>query len=252
MTAIEFSLEGKVAIITGAGRSWLKTLASCLAEAGADVALASQDEKQAREAAKEIKRWNRRAMTIPTDVTSHPQVEEMAAKVISHWGKVDILVNSLDIQFAKPLLEVADEEWHRVMATNLTGVFLCTKAVGKYMTERKGGKVITISSCLADRGLSNSTAYCASKAGVNAFTRALALEWARENIQVNAIGIGWFSEKTIHEDGEPTDALVRYIPMHRLGRPDDLGMLLVYLASGASSYVTGQTYYVSGGAMAHG
>ena len=247
-----FSLEGKVAVVAGAGRSWLKTLASCLAEAGADVALASQDEKQMREAAEVVRGRGRGMMTIPADVTSDQQLEELAAKSISQWGKIDILVNSLDLQFAKPLLEVAEEEWYRVITTNLTAVFLCTKAVGKHMMERKEGKVITISSGLAERGLPNSTAYCASKAGVGAFTRALALEWAQENIQVNAIGVGWFSEETAGEEGEPTDPLLRYIPIRRLGRPDDLEALLVYLASDASSYVTGQTYYISGGVMAHG
>jgi len=247
-----FSLEGKVAVITGAGRSWLKTLASCLAEAGANIALASQDEKQMRAAVEAVERWGRGVMAIPTDVTSCQQLEEMTTRIIAQWGKIDILVNSLDLQFAKPLLEVAEEEWHRVITTNLTAVFLCTRVVSKHMMERKEGKVISISSGLAERGLPNSTAYCASKAGVGAFTRALALEWARENIQVNAIGIGWFSEETTGGEGEPTDPLLRYIPARRLGRPDDLEALLVYLASDASSYVTGQTYYVSGGVMAHG
>ncbi len=247
----EFSLEGKVAVVAGAGRSWLRTLASCLAEAGADVVLANHDQKQAKEAVEGVEKYGRRATAISTDVTNYQQVEEMAAKVISQWGQIDILVNSLDLQFAKPLLETAEEEWQRVIATNLTAVFLCTKAVGKYMIERKGGKVITISSGLAERGLPNSTAYCASKGGVDQFTKALALEWARQNIRVNAIGVGWFSDKAEGERGETEDALVRYIPLHRLGRPDDLGALLVYLASDASSYVTGQTYFVTGGVMAH-
>ena len=186
----EFSLEGKVAIVAEAGRSWLNTMASCLAEAGADIVLAGQARKQMEEAAQEVKKWGRRTMAIPTDVTSYQQIEEMVSTVISQWGKVDILVNNMDLQFAKPLLEVVEEEWQRVIATNLTAVFLCTKAVGKHMVELKRGKIVTISSVLAERGLPNSTAYCASKGGVGQFTKALALEWARQNIQVNAIGVG--------------------------------------------------------------
>ena len=252
MISKELNLGGKVAVIAGAGRSWLKTLASSLAEAGADVALASQDQKQMREAAQEVKKRGRRMVIIPTDVTKYRQVEEMAAKVVSQWNKIDILVNSMDLQFAKPLLEIAVAEWQEVIATNLTAVFLCTNAVAKYMMDRKEGKVITISSGLAERGLSNSAAYCASKGGVGQFTRALALEWARKNIRVNAIGVGWTSEEAEGEKGEAGDTLARYIPLRRLCRPDDIGALLVYLASDASSYVTGQTYFISGGAMAHG
>ena len=245
-------LEGKVAVVAVAGRSWLKTLASNLAEAGADVALASQEQKQMEEATQEVKKWGRRAMAIPTDVTSYQQIEKMAATVVSQWGKIDILVNSMDLQFAKPLLEIAEEEWQRVIATNLTAVFLCTKAVGKYMMDRKEGAVVTITSGLAARGLANSAAYCASKGGVGQFTKALALEWARQNIRVNAIGAGWFSDETEGEKGEPADPLAHYISLRHFGRPDDIGALLVYLASDASSYVTGQTYFVSGGVMAHG
>ena len=244
-----FGLEGKVAIVAGAGRDWLASLASYLAEAGADVALAAQDEKQMAAATQEGKKRGRQALAIPADVTRYQPIEAMAAEVISQWGKIDILVNNMDLQFAKPLLEVAEEEWHRVITTNLTAVFLCTKAVGKHMMERKEGSVINISSILAERGLPNSTAYCASKGGVGQLTKALALEWARENIRVNAIGVGWGSAAG---GGESGGSLERYISLRRFAQPEDIGALLVYLASDAASYVTGQTYFVSGGVMAHG
>ncbi len=248
----ELSLEGKVAVVAGTGRGWLGALASYLAEAGADVALADQEQEQMEEAAEAVQKQGRRAMTIPTDVTSYKQIEEMAAMVTSQWGKIDILVNNMDLRLAKPLLEVTEEEWQRVIATNLTAVFLCTKAVGKHMMERKKGKVINISSVLAERGLPNSTAYCASKGGVCQFTRALALEWTRQNILVNAIGVGWVSEEAEGDKEGPKSAFERYISLRRYCRPDDIAALLVYLASDASSYETGQTYYVSGGVMAHG
>jgi NAD(P)-dependent dehydrogenase (short-subunit alcohol dehydrogenase family) len=244
-----FSLEGRVAIVTGTGGGWLGALASYLAEAGADVTLAAQDEKQIEAAAQEIKKWGRRVLAIPTDVTHYQSIDAMVAEVIARWGRIDILVNNMDLLLAKPLLEVAEEEWHQVITTNLTAVFLCTKAVGKHMMERKEGSVINISSIFAERGLPNSTAYCASKGGVGQLTKALALEWARDNIRVNAIGVGWVSEAA---EGESRGSLERYISLSRFSQPEDIGALLVFLASDASSYATGQTYFVSGGVMAHG
>ena len=241
-----FGLAGKVAVVAGGGRDWLASLASYLAEAGADVALAAQDEKQMAAATQEVKKRGRQALAIPTDVTSSQSLEAMVARVISQWGKIDILVNNMDLQFAKPLLEVAEEEWHRVITTNLTAVFLCTKAVGKHMMERKEGSVINISSILAERGLPNSTAYCASKGGVGQLTRALALEWARQNIRVNAIGVGWGSAAA---GGESGGSLERYISVRRFSQPEDIGALLVYLASDAASYVTGQTIVVDSGLL---
>jgi len=248
----EFGLEGRVAVIAGAGRSWLGALASYLAEAGADVALASQDSKEMEKAAQKVNGCGRQVMAIATDVTNYQQIEATAAEVVSQWGKIDILVNSIDLEFGKPLLEIAEEEWHRVIAVNLTAVFLCTKAVGKHMMEKKGGKVITIASGLAERGMHNCTAYCASQGGVIQFTRALALEWARQNIRVNAIAAGWIFEDLGGKEQKLEDPVVRYIPLRRRGQPDDVAVLLIYLASDASSYVTGQIYRVDGGVMAHG
>ena len=244
-----FSLAGRIAVVAGAGRDWLGPLASYLAEAGADVALAAQDENQMAFAAQEVEKQGRRSLAIATDVTSSQSLEAMVAKVVSEWGKIDVLVNNMDLQLAKPLLEVTDEEWQRVINTNLTAVFLCTKAVGSHMMGRKEGSIINISSVLAERGLPNSTAYCASKGGVGQLTKSLALEWARDNIRVNAIGVGWVSAAG---GGESGGSLERYISVRRFSQPEDIGALLVYLASDAGSYATGQTYFVSGGVMAHG
>jgi NAD(P)-dependent dehydrogenase (short-subunit alcohol dehydrogenase family) len=248
----EFSLSGKVAVISGAGRSWLEELASYLAEAGADVVLSGQDDQKMAAAAQAVKKMGRRAITVTTNVTSSREVEKMVATTVGQFGKIDILVNSFDLQFAKPLVEVTVDEWKRVMATNLNAVFVSTKAVGKHMLERKEGKIITISSGLAERGLPNSTAYCASKGGVIQFTRALALEWARQNIRVNTIALGWMAEGAEAQEGDWRNLFTRYIPVTRFGQPDDLAAVLVYLASDASSFVTGSTLYVTGGLMAHG
>jgi NAD(P)-dependent dehydrogenase (short-subunit alcohol dehydrogenase family) len=248
----EFSLSGKVAVVGGAGRSWLKELASYLAEAGADVVLFGQDDQKMAAAAQAVKKMGRRALTVTTNVTSSREVEKMVATAVGQFGQIDILVNSFDLQFARPLVEVTAGEWDRVMAINLNAVFISTKAVGRHMLERKGGKIITISSGLAERGLPNSTAYCTSKGGVSQFTRALALEWARQNVRVNAIALGWMAEGAEGRDADWRNLLTRYIPVMRLGQPDDLAAVLVYLASDASSFVTGSTFYVTGGLMAHG
>lgn len=251
MVPKEFNLEGRVAMIATTGRKWLGALASYLAEAGADVALASQERKEVEGAAEKVKHLGRQVMVLPMDVTNYQQVEDMVSKVVSQWGKIDILVNNFNLKFGKPLLEVTEKEWEKVISANLTPVFICTKAVGKHMLERKQGKVIIFTSGLAERGLPNSAVYCASQGGIIQFTRALALEWARQNIQVNAIGTGWMADEPLGVAEDVMNRLIRYIPLKRLGRPDDVANLLIYLASDASSYVSGQTFYVDGGVMAH-
>ncbi|MFQ5987378.1 MAG: SDR family NAD(P)-dependent oxidoreductase [Dehalococcoidia bacterium] len=247
----EFSLQGKVAIVTGDGRAWSKHIALALAEAGADVVLAARNQKGIEESAQEVRRLGRRAMAIPTDVTKSTEIQRMVERAIAEFAKIDILVNGAELQFAKPFLEVSEEEWKRVIETNLTSVFLCSKAVGKHMMEQKKGRIINIASGLALRGVANSAAYCASMGGILQFTKALALEWARENIRVNSIGPGWFSEEGVSEEEAKQDPLLRYIPLKRRGRPADIGSLVVYLASAASEYVTGQIFIVDGGLIAH-
>ena len=246
-----FSLEGRVAVITGGKQGWLETIALCLAEAGSDIAFAC-NEQDALAAVSQVEKLGRRVRVIPTDVTDYNQVEAMIDRVISQCGKIDILINSNELAFSKPLLEINEEEWRKVVDVNLNSVFLCTKAVGKYMVPRKKGTIVTFTSGLGERGLVNGTAYCASHGGVIQFTKALALEWARYNIRVNAIAVGWMAESLDTADVERNSLLARYIPLRRLCQPDDIGALLVYLASDASSFVTGQTYRVDGGVMAHG
>jgi len=177
-------------------------------------------------------------------------VEKMVEQAIAELGKIDILVNAADLEFVKPFLEITEDEWHQVIEANLTPVFLCCQAVGKHMLQQKKGRVITVTSCLAERGLVNGTAYCAATGGVLQLTKALALEWARDGITVNAIGAGWFSE--IEKTGAAQeDFLLRYLPLKRYGHPSEIGSLVVYLASDATDFVTGQFMYVDGALMAH-
>ncbi len=251
MVSKEFSLQGKTALVTGDGRFWVKYVVAALAKAGADVAVAARSPQKLKEAAEEARRLGRKAVTIPTDTTKSSQVKKMVEQTIAEFGKIDILVNAADLQFAKPFLEMTADEWQRVMKTILTSVFFCCQAVGKYMLKQKQGRIINITSCLAERGLSNCAAYCAATGGVPALTRALALEWARGGVTVNAIGAGWFSE-TDRTGMEQEDLLLRFLPMKRYGHPSEIGSLVVYLASDAAAYYSGQTVYVDGAVMAHG
>jgi len=252
MVLEEFSLTGKVALIGGLGQSWQKEMADYLAEAGANVALFGKDEDQMSAGVKKVQELGKDAMAITTDVTSYRQVERMIQTVLQKWQKIDILVNSFNLPFAKPLVETDPEEWQKAMNANSSPVFICTKAVGKYMLDRNEGKVINIISGLAERGVPNGTAYCASKGAIVQFTRALALEWARNNVQVNAIALGWMADTAETSKKEWQDSITRLTALKRLGQPDDLACALIYLASDASSFVTGSTFYLTGGLMAHG
>jgi NAD(P)-dependent dehydrogenase (short-subunit alcohol dehydrogenase family) len=247
-----FSLTGKVAIIGGLGQSWQKEMAGYLAEAGAEVALFGKDEEQLSAGVKKVQELGKEAMAITADVTSYQQVEKMVQTVLQKWQRIDILVNSFNLPFAKPLVETDPDEWQKAMRANSTPVFICTRAVGKHMLERKEGKVINITSGLAERGLPNGTAYCTGKGAVVQFTRALALEWARCNVQVNAIALGWMADTAETHKKEWQDSLAHLTSLKRLGQPDDLACALVYLASDSSSFVTGSTFYLTGGLMAHG
>jgi len=267
----EYDLEGKVAIVTGGGRGIGKAIALVFAEAGVDVVVAARTVEQIEGTAKEIRGLGQRALAVPTDVTKADQVENMVKKAISEFGKIDILVNDAGTGYAKQLIPLpgvklpawgevgepntpmSEEEWHHIMNTNLTSIFLCTRAVGPYMIEQRRGKVINISSVNADMGIAYYIAYNASKAGVNMFTRCLALEWAPFNINVNAIGPGDFPTSLTartHNDPQLKEQLLRCIPLGRAGDVRDLGLLALYLASAASNYMTGQTIYLDGGELA--
>ena len=250
MVSKEFQLNGKVAIVAGTGRFWAKYAAVALAEAGADVAVAGKNTRKVQEAAAEVQRLGRKSIGIPTDLTQFSQIQKMVEQVVAQLGKVDILVNCNDLRFAKPAIEVTKGEWYRVMDANLTSVFLCCQAAGREMLKQKKGRIVNITSVLADRGLANSAAYCAAMGGVLQLTRALDMEWAKEGITVNAIGAGWFSE-TDRMGLEGEDALLRYLPLKRYGHPKEIGSLVVYLASDATDYVTGQFLYVDGAVTSH-
>ena len=246
----EWSLAGKTAIITSDRRGWTPYLAAALAEAGADVAVAGSRSSDMSEAADAVRAAGRRAIELETDLTDADDVGGMFDSARDELGRVDILVNNARVEFGKPFLDVTDEEWDAVMDFNVRSMFLCCRAAGRLMLAQGGGRIVNIGTGLAERGLWNSAAACTSQGAVRQLTAALGLEWARRGIRVNGIGAGWMTTEPRDPGAEP-ELLERYIPSRRKGHPTDLAGLLVYLASDASDFMTGQTVYIDGGAMAH-
>ncbi len=246
----EWNLSGKTALLTADRRGWSPSLAAALAEAGADVAIAGSPQSDAADAAAAVQNQGRRALILDADLTNAAAVESMTARAQSEFGKIDILVNNARADFGKPFEEVSEWEWQTLMDFNVKSMYLCSQAVGKRMLAQGNGRIVNIGSGLAVRGLWNSVAACAAAGAVQQFTAALALEWARRGIRVNAIGAGWITPEPQTEESQ-RELLVRYLPSRRKGHPDDLAALLVYLASDACDFVTGQTIFIDGGALAH-
>jgi NAD(P)-dependent dehydrogenase (short-subunit alcohol dehydrogenase family) len=252
MVFARFTLEGKVAIVTGAGRGLGRTMAIALAHAGAAVVATARTIGEIQETADAVCKLGRLGLAVPIDVTDSGAVNHLMARVVSELGSVDILVNNAGGEFgvSKAATELADQEWARVVDTNLTGTFYCARAAGRYMLERAWGRVINVACIYGTRASINHAAYAAAKGGVIQLTQALALEWARRGITVNALGIGWFEgQRELLAHMEAPDRLKRAIPALRLGRPGDVETTLVYLASDASLYLTGQTIWLDGGIL---
>ena len=253
----EFALQGKVAIVTGAGRGIGKAISLAFAEAGADIVAAARTEEEIAETCREVKALGRQSLAAPTDVTRADQVDRLVAETIAHFKKIDILVNNAGTAVFKALVSpdgqrMTEEEWHRVLDTNLTSTFLCCRAVGPHMFRQKKGKVINISSISSQKAQSDDIPYNVSKAGVDMLTRCLALDWAPYNINVNAIGPGQFHTRLSaksHEDPELRERMVACIPLGRVGDLPELGLLAVYLASPASDFITGQVIFIDGGCL---
>jgi len=253
----EFSLKGRVVIVTGAGRGIGKAISLAFAEAGADIVAAARTEEEIEETCREVKALGRQSLAVPTDVTKAEQVERMVEETISYFKKIDILVNNAGTAVFKTLVspdgqKMTEAEWHQVIDTNLTSTFLCCRAVGPHMFKQKKGKVINISSISSQKAQADDIPYNVSKAGVDMFTRCLALDWAPYNINVNAIGPGQFytrlSAKS-HEDPDLRERMVACIPLGRVGDVRELSLLAVFLASPASDFITGQIIFIDGGCL---
>jgi 2-deoxy-D-gluconate 3-dehydrogenase len=246
------TLAGKVAVVTGASRGLGRAMAVALAGAGADVALAARSKGDLEDTAHLVEGTGRRALVVPTDVTSYPAVEALMQSTVAALGRLDIVVNNSGVARVKPLIEWTPEEWRALLEVNFGGVVNGCRAAAPHLIARRAGKVINLSSMLGAVGLPGYTIYSATKGAIVAFTRTLGVEWARHNIQVNAIAPGWFTtdmSAPAFDAGNDklADRLLRDIPARRRGRPEEIGPLAVYLASAASDFMTGQTVYLDGG-----
>lgn len=246
-------LAGKVALVTGGGQGIGRALALALAEAGADVAVADILLTAAQRVSAEIEALGRRSLAIYVDVTQPASVQAMVEACQQALGGLDILVNNAGIFPIKPVTAITEEEWDRVMAVNLKGTFLCSQAALGPMRRAGGGRIINVASVSGLVGAVGLTHYAASKAGVIGFTKALAREVAPLGITVNAIAPGIIETETTRQTF-PEGALQAYqaqVPLRRLGQPEDLTGLVVFLASPAAAYITGQVYAVDGGYTMH-
>ncbi|HKA44663.1 MAG TPA: SDR family oxidoreductase [Burkholderiales bacterium] len=261
MLPAEYDVAGKVVFITGAGRGIGKGIAQVLAEAGADIALNALTPKYVEGTAKEIAAASgRRVVPVIADVTKAGDVQRAVDTILRTFGRIDVLVNALGDSIRKPLVALpdkagtaaalSDEEIKFIMDVNLTEAILCTRAVGPHLLERRAGKVINIASWTAHQGGKDLVLYTAAKTALAGFTRAQALEWAPYGVHVNAIAPGIFPDPVTSGEERAEQSRQRAaqtVPLKRAGRLREVGLLALYLASGASDYMTGQTIFIDGG-----
>jgi NAD(P)-dependent dehydrogenase (short-subunit alcohol dehydrogenase family) len=255
MNALNYSLAGKAALVTGGRRGIGKAIALGLAQAGADVAVCDMttEDGQLMSVAEEIEKMGTHSLAIQADTSKRCDVEKMAGRVLKEFGTIDILVNNAGTAAPGPLLELPDEVWDRVMNVNLKGYYLCAQTVGKGMVERKKGVILCIASQYAFRAAPRMGVYCVSKAGVVMLVRVLARELGNDGIRVNAIAPGLVKTDLSRNDWMDPDIRTQReaaTPLGRLAETGDLVGTALFLASDASAYVTGHTIVVDGGEIA--
>jgi NAD(P)-dependent dehydrogenase (short-subunit alcohol dehydrogenase family) len=251
MTMPTWRLDGKVAIVTGGGGA-LGTLAACaFAEAGADIVVAARRVHTCEATAEKVRALGRKAIAVAVDITHSAQVHAMVDATLQAFGHIDILFNNAGVTSPHAMLDSSEEEWLRVIDTNIKGTFLCTRAVAPVMKEQGSGTIINMGSILSQAGMANRSAYAVSKAGIASFTKSMAFELGPFGITVNALGptviVTDLNRELVKTQPHLYDAVVKRTPAGRLGEPEDIAGALVFLASPAARFVTGQTLYVDGG-----
>lgn len=246
-----FSLEGKTAIVTGAGRGIGKAIALAYAEAGANLLLVARTEEQLKEVQEEI--GNDRTIYATADITNREQIRQAVEKARSTFGGIDILVNNAGMNIRSKADEATDAEWQTIMTTNAQSVFIFSQEVVKHM--KPGSSILNISSVGGATALKTGVVYAASKAAIIQMTKVMAMEWGERNIRVNAIG-PWYFKTPLTEpllaDEEYLESIKAVTPMKRVGELPEVASPAVFLASDAASYITGQTLFVDGGMTIHG
>jgi 3-oxoacyl-[acyl-carrier protein] reductase len=242
------SLSGKVALVTGASRGIGKAVALKLAGEGAAVVVTATSLERAQKTADEITGMGGKALAIEVNVANVAEVEALFAKLIETFGKLDILVNNAGITRDGLLMRMKDTDWNAVLDVNLTGTFSCTREAVKLMAKSKGGRIVNISSVVGEMGNAGQANYCASKAGVIGFSKAVAREYAKRNITVNAITPGFIeTDMTDVLSANVKEDLLKQIPAGRFGKPEDIANAVIFLVSETGSYITGHVLAVNGG-----
>jgi NAD(P)-dependent dehydrogenase (short-subunit alcohol dehydrogenase family) len=250
MTKPLFDLSGQTAIVTGTSRGLGQYFARALAQAGADLVLTSRKRETLSAFEQEIKAMGRRAVSLELDVQSQQSIDQMAADAEAAFGQIHILVNNAGCNIRKPALDVTWQDWNQILDTNLRGTFFVAQAVARGMVSKGYGRIVNIGSVTSVFGYAGLAPYGASRGGVRQMTMSLADDWGKHGITVNCLAPGWFrteQNKVLYEDKEWVEYLVERIPMKRPGEPHDLDGAVVFLASEASRYITGQTLLVDGG-----
>ena len=249
-----FDLSGRVAIVTGGAVGLGRQMAEGLAESGANIVLCARKRERCEQAAEELKKLGVATLALGCDVKNVDHVREVVERTVAQFGHIDILINNAGTSWGAPVEEMRLEHWNKVIETNLTGTFLFSQMVGRYMVPQQHGKIISLASVAGLQGSApefQAIGYHASKGGIIAFTKDLACKWGVHNIQVNAIAPGWFptnmSRVVIERHG---DAFLKRIPLGRFGGDSDLKGAAVFLASAASDFVTGHVLVVDGGQTA--
>jgi gluconate 5-dehydrogenase len=250
-----FDLKGKVAVVTGGSRGLGKEIAVGLGEFGASLAITARREDWLSSTAKELENAGINCLPIVADISEPEGVKDMVSQTLDKLGRIDILVNNAGVVWASPPEDMPLDKWDYVMNINARGTFICCQEVGRVMIKQKAGNIINISSAVGvsavDPKSGQFISYQASKAGINIMTKQLAVEWGQHNIRVNAVAPSFLSTRLTNALIDRTgDNMLRWIPLGRIGKPEEIKGAVVFLASDASSYITGQVICVDGGTTA--